>query len=220
MCRTTHANGKSCSTAMRLTSAPPEDNHPTSRVHVAKRWNSAGAPCCHDWDEPWVRLFPRAECDRHLETSVMQLALTMKGTRHKAAFVSSYSGWLRISSVMQPRNRGVDTGERTIRKDRESGALYSAAHNFGVFTRKTATHLQDALPCVFAKTESINNTEDMDIPAVLFRCTTREPRRNPACTMAAHVQNTACGRHVVQHCSEADLYTGGGTAADQSQNVY
>ncbi|KAL3170706.1 hypothetical protein MRX96_044154 [Rhipicephalus microplus] len=68
-----------------------QDDHPTSRVHVAKRWNSAGAPCCHDWDEPWVRLFSRAECDRHLETSVMQAALTIKGTHHKAAFVSSYS---------------------------------------------------------------------------------------------------------------------------------
>ncbi|KAL3170705.1 hypothetical protein MRX96_044153 [Rhipicephalus microplus] len=66
---------------------------------------------------------------------------------------------------MQPRNRGVDTGERTIRKVSECGALYSAAHNLGVLTWKTVTHLRDALPCVFAKAESVNNTEDMAHPS-------------------------------------------------------
>ncbi|KAL3171352.1 hypothetical protein MRX96_013570 [Rhipicephalus microplus] len=142
-----------------------QDDHPDRRFHVAKCWNSAGAPCCHRWDEPWARLFPRAECDRHLDTSVMQAALTVKGSGHKEAVVSSYSGWLHISSMMQPRTRGVDTGERTIRNVGECGALDSAAYSFGVLTWKTATHLRDALPCVFAKAESINNPEDMAHPS-------------------------------------------------------
>ncbi|XP_075732708.1 uncharacterized protein LOC142775241 [Rhipicephalus microplus] len=142
-----------------------QDDHPDRRFHVAKCWNSAGAPCCHHCEEPWATLFSRAECDRHLETSVMQAALTVKGTQHKAAFVPSNSGWLRISSVMQPKTRGVDTGERTIRKVCECGALDSAAYSFGVLTWKTATHLRDALPCVFAKAESINNPEDMAHPS-------------------------------------------------------
>ncbi|KAL3171382.1 hypothetical protein MRX96_013599 [Rhipicephalus microplus] len=77
-----------------------QDDHHSSRVHVAKCCNSAGAPCCHRWNEPWMRLFRRAESDRHLETSVMQAALTVKRTQHKAAFVSSYSGWLHISRCM------------------------------------------------------------------------------------------------------------------------
>ncbi|KAH8032929.1 hypothetical protein HPB51_003883 [Rhipicephalus microplus] len=66
---------------------PYSDDHHSSRVHVAKCCNSAGAPCCHRWNEPWMRLFRRAESDRHLETSVMQAALTVKRTQHKAAFV-------------------------------------------------------------------------------------------------------------------------------------
>ncbi|KAL3170708.1 hypothetical protein MRX96_044156 [Rhipicephalus microplus] len=84
-----------------------QDDHPDSRVHVAKCWNSAGAPCCHGGYEPWTRLFLRAESDRHLDTSVMQAALTVK----------------------------------------------------------TTIHLRDALPCVFAKAESVNNTEDMAQPS-------------------------------------------------------
>nr|XP_037270592.1 5'-3' exoribonuclease 1-like [Rhipicephalus microplus] len=48
----------------------------------------------------------------------------------------------------------------------------------------------------------------------------REPRRNPACTMGAHVQITACRQQVVQHRSEADLCTAGGTAAQQRQTFY
>ncbi|XP_075737596.1 uncharacterized protein LOC142777156 [Rhipicephalus microplus] len=96
---------------------------------------------------------------------------------------------------MQPRTRGVDTGERTIRKVSECGALDSAACSFGVLTWKTATHLRDALPCVFAKAESINNPEDMAHPsyAVLMHYEVAEAKSgmHDGGTCAEHRMRTA-----------------------------
>nr|XP_037270696.1 uncharacterized protein LOC119162413 [Rhipicephalus microplus] len=67
--------------------------------------------------------------------------------------------------VMQPRTREVDTVQSTTLKVSECGKLDSAAYSFGVLTWKTTVHLRDALPCVFAKAERINNMEDMAHPS-------------------------------------------------------
>ncbi|KAL3186098.1 hypothetical protein MRX96_028224 [Rhipicephalus microplus] len=194
------------------------DDHEDSRDHVMKRCKNAEAPCCDRWDEPRTRLFPRAESDRLLETSVMQAALTVKGTRHKAAVMSSSSGYLHISSGMQPRMRGVDAGENTTFKVSECGALESTAYSFGFLTWKHTIHLRDALPRVFGKAESINNTEDMAHPSggVLMHFEEAELKSGlddgGACA-EYRAATMACGQHVVQHRSEAALYTDGSTAS-------
>ncbi|KAL3186103.1 hypothetical protein MRX96_028229 [Rhipicephalus microplus] len=114
--------------------------------------------------------------------------------------------------------RGVDAGENTTFKVSECGALESTAYSFGVLTWKHTIHLRDALPRVFGKAESINNTEDMAHPSggVLMHFKEAEPKSglhdSGACAEYRAATMTR-GRHVVQNCSEADLYTDGSTAS-------
>ncbi|KAL3171384.1 hypothetical protein MRX96_013601 [Rhipicephalus microplus] len=158
-------DGKSCSIALRLTSAPPEGRPPQQPGPCGEMLQQRRCTLLSPLGRTLDEAVPGEPSPTGtFETSVMRAALTVKRTQHKAAFVSSYSGWLHISSVMQPKTRGVDTGERTIRKVCECDALDSAAYSFGVLTWKTTVHLRDALPCVFAKAESINNPEDMARP--------------------------------------------------------
>ncbi|KAL3186107.1 hypothetical protein MRX96_028232 [Rhipicephalus microplus] len=119
---------------------------------------------------------------------------------------------------MRPKMRGVDAGENTTFKVSECGALESTAYSFGVLTWTHTIHLRDALPRVFGMAESINNTEDMAHPSsgVLMNFEEAEPKSGlddgGACA-EYRAATMACGRHVVQRRSEADLYTDGSTAS-------